>query len=168
MFFQHYKVQTNERMVIPMPKICSFAGHSRLSAKESLYEKLLPTIEALITNDGITEFWAGNYGDFDRLSASAVRTLKEKYPEIRLVLVVPYLTSDINEYRDEYSRDFDEIVIADMPENTPKKLGIIKANQYMVNNSEILLCFIEHSFGGAAKTLEYAKKKGVRVVNLAE
>lgn len=151
-----------------MSKICSFAGHSQLSAKESIYEKLLTTVEALITSEGITEFWTGNYGDFDRLSAGAVRALKDKHPEIRLVLVVPYLTADINESRDYYSESYDEIVIADMPASTPKRLGIIKANQYMVNNSEVLVCFIEHSFGGAAKTMEYAKKKGVRVVNLAD
>lgn len=150
-----------------MKKICCFAGHSELFGAEGLYEKLLSVIEDLILTEGINVFWTGNYGDFDKLSASAVRALKEKYPEIQLELVVPYLTSDINEYREQYYSCYDSILIADIPEKTPKRLGIIKANQYMVKNSAVLVCFVERSFGGAAKTVEYAKKTaGIRIINL--
>ncbi len=84
-----------------MKKICCFAGHSKLYGKEDIYENLLSAIEHLITEENITEFWVGNYGDFDNLSAKAVRVLKDKHPDIQLNLVIPYLTKEINEYREQ-------------------------------------------------------------------
>ena len=149
-------------------KICCFAGHSDLADTEEIYTRLLSTLENLVSEGSVTEFWVGNYGAFDRLSARAVREIKMKHPEIKSALVVPYLTSGINEYRDELQKDFDDIIIADIPPKTPKKLQIIKCNQYMVKSSQILVCYVKYSFGGAAKTLEYAeKRKDITVINLA-
>lgn len=54
-----------------------------------------------------------------------------------------------------------------IPEKTQKKLKIIKANQYMVNESDFLICYVKNSWGGAAKTLEYAKQKKKNIYNLA-
>lgn len=151
-----------------MKNICCFAGHSQLYGAEDIYDKLLSVIEKLITDENISEFWVGNYGAFDRLSAKAVRELKIKHPEIQLNLVIPYLTSEINEYKEQYYKDFDNILIADMPEKTPKKVQIIKSNQYMIRNSKILVCYVKHSFGGTAKTFEYAsKREHIEIINLA-
>ena len=148
--------------------ICSFAGHSELYDTGEIYEHLLSVIEDLITTENISEFWVGNYGSFDKLSAKAVRELKSKYPNIQLNLVIPYLTTEINEYKELYYKDYDNILVADIPEKTPKKVQIIKGNQYMVKNSQILVCYINHSWGGAAKTLEFAQKqKNIRIINLA-
>lgn len=150
-----------------MKKICCFAGHSQLVDTENIYKKLLSVIENLVTTENVSEFWVGNYGDFDRLCAKAVRELAEKYPEIRLCLIVPYLTREINEYSEMYYEKYDDIIVADMPKKTPQKVKIIRANQYMVENSGFLVCYVNHSFGGAAKTLEYAKKKKhITVINL--
>lgn len=151
-----------------MRKICCFAGHSKLYGVEEIYEKLIAVIENLVKTEGINEFWVGNYGAFDRLCAGAVRKLKEKYPQIRLALIIPYLTCEINENKDLYRRNYDDILIADIPQNTPQKIQIIKNNEYMANNSQILVCYVKHSFGGAAKTAEYARKRKIRVLNIAD
>lgn len=152
-----------------MRKICSFAGHSNLYGTEALYDKLLCIIEDLIITENINEFWVGNYGDFDKLSATAVRELKQKYPEVQLNLVIPYLTAEINQYKELYYNNYDNILLADMPENTPKKVRILKANQYMVSNSRFLVCYVKYTFGGASKTLEYAKKKSdIKIINLED
>lgn len=150
-----------------MKKICCFAGHSQLTDTENIYKKLLSVIENLITAENVSEYWVGNYGDFDRLCAEAVRELAAKYPEIRLCLVVPYLTEKISQYREMYYEKYDSILVADMPEKTPKKAQIIKANRYMADNSRFLVCYVKRSFGGAAKTLEYARgKKHITIINL--
>ena len=127
-----------------MKKKCCFAGHSEIAGKEELYERLISAIEELILTDGICEFWTGNYGEFDKLAARAVRELKGKHPEIQLILVIPYLTSEINEYREQYYRDYDDILVAELPENTPGRLKIIKANQYMVQSCDAIVAFVEH------------------------
>jgi len=147
--------------------ICCFAGHSKLYDAEEIYEHLLYVIENLISVENIGEFWVGNYGDFDKLCAKAVREVKVKYPNIQLNLVIPYLTSEINEYKESYYKNYDNILVADMPEKTPKKARIIKCNQYMVINSQVLVCYVKYSWGGAVKTLEYAQKRsGIKIINL--
>ena len=60
------------------------------------YDNLVNLIEKLIIEENVSEFWVGNYGNFDGLSAKAVRCLKEKHPDIQINLVIPYLTSDIH------------------------------------------------------------------------
>ena len=150
-----------------MRRICCFAGHSEIYGKEDVYAKLLSVIENLISEENINEFLVGNYGEFDKLAAKAVRALKERYSDIQLTLVIPYLTSEINEYREQYYRSYDNILLADIPEKIPEKLRIIKTNQYMIRNAEVLVCYVKHSFGGAAKTLEYAENTAhIKVINL--
>jgi hypothetical protein len=39
----------------------------------------------------------------------------------------------------------------------------------MVKNSQVLVCYVKHSWGGAAKTLEFAqKRKNIKIINIAE
>lgn len=110
----------------------------------------------------------GNYGGFDRCAASAIGEVKKTYTHIKLVLILPYLTKAVSDYKEEHYEKYDAIVIADMPEKTPARLRIIKANEYMVDNCDFVICNVEHSWGGAAKTREYAKRKGREIWNLVE
>lgn len=68
--------------------------------------------------------------------------------------MLPYITKEINNYKEEYYKNYDEIFITDMPENTPTKFKILKCNQHMVDSSDFLLCYITHDWGGATKTIE--------------
>ena len=152
-----------------MNKRCCFAGHSKLYHTDDIYNTLVNLIEKLVVEEDVSEFWVGNYGNFDSLSAKAVRYLKEKYPNIQLNLVIPYLTSGINEYKEIYYKNYDHILMSDLPEQTPKKFQILKCNEYMVDNSDFIVCYVQYSWGGAAKTLEYAqRKKHIEIFNLAQ
>ena len=142
-----------------MKKVCCFAGHSNIYYTDEHYKSLSEKIEKLIINENVTEFRVGNYGNFDRLCVRAVSELKNKYPYITLILVIPYLTAEIIKNKEYYENDYDTILVADIPESTPKKLGIIKCNEYIADTSDYLIyCVINHCTG-ADKTLEYAKKK---------
>ena len=147
-------------------KRCCFAGHSRIS-DENNRDNLKEQIRKLVEMEGIREFWVGNYGDFDRYSAEAVRELKEYYSDINLYLVIPYLTNKITENKQRYYKNYDCILIADIPEKTPRRYQIIKTNEYMINNSDFLICYIDHLWGGAAKTFEYAGRKEINIINLS-
>ena len=66
-----------------------------------------------------------------------------------------------------YYENYDTILMADISENTPQKLRILKCNEYMVNTSDFIICYVEHN-GGAAKTLEFAQKKtNIEIINIA-
>ncbi len=151
-----------------MKKRCCFAGHSKIYNTDEIYSNLIKHIERLIVEESVFEFMVGNYGSFDSLSAKAVRSLKVKYPEVSLELVIPYLTKSINEYKEMYYKNYDSILMADMPECTPQRLRILKCNEYMVNNSDFIICYVERRSGGAAKTFEFAEKKtNIEIINIA-
>ena len=149
-------------------KICCFAGHRDIY-DNSVADKISETVITLIENEGVKTFWVGNYGDFDRCSAAAVRNLKKLYPGIKLELIIPYPTKEMERYIVYYNSKYDSILMADIPETTPARLRIRNANRYMVDNSDYLICYVRHSWGGAAQTMEYAeKKKNIRIINLAK
>ena len=56
-------------------------------------------------------------------------------------------------------------------ESVPKRLAIVRANRYMVDNSDYLIAYTRHP-GNAKELLEYAQlreERGlIRVRNLAE
>lgn len=155
------------RVMDTVSKICCFAGHKDIY-DNSIKEKIKEHLITLIEKENVKKFWVGNYGDFDSYSASVVRELKQTYPDITLELVIPYITKEINDYKELYYKSYDCILIADIPASTPARYKIIKANQYMVDNSAYLICCVRRSYGGAARTLEYAKRKNhIKIFNLA-
>lgn len=146
---------------------CCFAGHGQLSYGEDVYEKLIEVLKRLVTDENVTEFFVGNYGSFDSLCAKAVRHIKEEFPHINLTLVIPYLTKEIENNKDYFNSAFDSILVADMPENTPKAIKILKCNEYMVRKSEFVVAYVKYSFGGAYKAIEFAQRKGKKEINIA-
>ena len=138
--------------------IVTFCGHSMVTGKEKLSKKLSETIEELI-NGGADTFYLGGYGDFDILAAREVKRSAMKHANIVSILVLPYLD---HKYNKEL---YDETVYPDL-ESIPKRFAILKRNRWMIDNADIVVSYVEHDYGGAAKTLEYAKKRGKRVINL--
>ncbi len=52
-------------------------------------------------------------------------------------------------------------------ENVPKRLSILRRNYEMVKSSDLVIAYVEFSFGGAYQTLEYARQMKKRIINLA-
>ena len=70
-------------------KTVTFCGHSKLyDDKSTLQNSLKTEIEKLILQ-GAYEFLLGGYGEFDILCAETVKELKNSYPHIKSVLVIP-------------------------------------------------------------------------------
>ncbi len=147
---------------------CCFAGHSDIYGTDEIKKKIKQIAENLIVNHNVKEFWVGNYGNFDGCSARAIRELKEKYPNITLELVIPYLTKGVSDYKCLYDKQYDNILIADIPEKTPRRYYITKCNEYIVDNSDYLICYINRSCGGAITTYNYAKRKKKQIFNIAD
>lgn len=147
-----------------MANRCCFSGHSKIY-NNNLIDTIKLQAELLIAN-GITEFWVSNYGDFDKLSAIAIKQLKNIYPYVKLLLVIPYVTKEIDLFKNEYYKTYDEILIAEIPYNTPYKCKIIKSNQFMVDNCDFMICYIKNHFGGAYQTYNYALKHHKIIKNL--
>ena len=138
--------------------VVTFCGHSTLSIEETKYleEKLFMEIEKLILK-GAEEFLLGGYGNFDFISAKTVKKLKNKYPHIKSVLVIPYLNREYNSISLYDATEYPPI------EKVPKKLAIIKRNEYMVDKSDVVIAYVKFSWGGARITLDYAIKKKKKI-----
>ena len=125
-------------------------------------------IERAIINaieDGIENFLNGGQGYFDQACASVVHRLKERYPQIKSILVIPY--RDFSIFNDSL---FDEIVYP-FESHTfsyyTYKSGIPKRNRWLVDHSSVAICYVYRS-GGASKTLDYAKKKNLKIIDLLQ
>ena len=69
-------------------KSCFFLGHR--DAPDSIRDTLDEAIERHITEYGVTEFFVGHYGHFDRMAQSALVRAKSRHPEINICMVIPY------------------------------------------------------------------------------
>lgn len=148
-------------------KSCFFIGHREVD--ESLIPHLLMILSRLIEENHVTSFYVGGYGGFDRAAAAAVKKLKEKYPEVLLMLVLPYHPA---ERPVEVPDGFDGTYYPEGMENTPRRYAIMKANRTMVAQCDWLVCFVRRIGGNSGRILEYARRREARgelhVLNLAE
>ena len=139
-------------------KICTFAGHAKIHNKEEIREKIKKEIINLIQNEDVTIFYSGGKGDFDLLCAYCLDEVKKDYPIIKSYLILPYVQKKKDHSKEYLLNLFDEVIYPNI-EKIPPRLAILKRNEWMIDNSDFLIAYVEHSYGGAAKTLEYAKRK---------
>lgn len=149
--------------------VCTFAGHREVY-QANISEMLDKAISKIINTDDSFRFLVGGMGEFDGMCSSAVRRAKRKYPnkEIRLELILPYLTHELNENKLYYETSFDNVVIPIELAGVHYKSAITKRNRWMVEQSDWLIAFVYRDFGGAYTTLRYAEKKGLQIINLAK
>ncbi len=130
----------------------TFCGHSQVSDQDKIIKWLDMLLPSLIEG-GAKVFYLGGYGDFDRLAAAAVRRQKSVYPYIESVLVLPYLDKKFD------AAAYDSTTYPSL-EKVPPRYAIVRRNQWMIRESDVVVSGVIHSWGGAAKTLDYAKSKG--------
>jgi len=123
--------------------------------------------QAIITaiENGIEIFLNGGQGCFDKTCAVIVHRLKKRYPHIKNILVIPY--RDFRIFNDSL---FDEIIYpfeAHTFSYYTYKSGSPKRNRWAVDYSSVAICFVYRS-GGAEKTMEYAKKQNLRIIDLTK
>ena len=145
-------------------KSCTFAGHS--TAPDTLKSELIAAVTDLIKNKSVTTFYVGNHGRFDALSASAVRAVKQSYKDICLILVVPKMSSNIENNEEYYSDMYDEILIPAESDAAHYKAMITVRNRWMVDNSDYIITYIRREHGGAYNTYKYAKKQNISIISL--
>lgn len=139
--------------------ICCFFGHS--DTPDKMKPILKCKIEELILSRNIDRFYVGNTGNFDIMTASILNELKEKY-EIKFDIILAYMPSGLN------SDDYSNALYPDGIESVPKRFAISWRNKWMVDNSDIVICYINKKPSKAAKYVELACKKGLKIINLVD
>ena len=135
-------------------KSCFFIGHRE--ASEEIYPALYAAVEQHILEYGVTEFIVGHYGGFDRLAASAVKEAKRFYPEVKLILLLPYHPA---ERPISTPGGFDGTFYPPGMESVPRKIAIVRANRYVVDHVDYLSAYTWHPASNAQELLEYAQRR---------
>lgn len=131
-------------------------GHANYGYSETVKRNLYIQMEILVKS-GADKFLLGGYGRFDMISAMTVKELKKKYPHITSTLVIPYLNR-------EYDLSLYDDSVYPPLENVPKRYAIVKRNEWMINQCDILISGVINTWGGAYMTQEYARKKDKRII----
>ena len=147
----------------------SFAGHSCVTESIRVREIVKEKIRSNISSSERTTCFLGGYGDFDEICASACRELKREGENIELVFVTPYITIGEQEKIKTLQRAglYDNSVYPPL-ERTPKKFAILKRNEWMMTNADVVIVYVNHTFGGAYKTLQVAKRKKKEIINICD
>ena len=154
-----------------MGKTCFFIGNRRLSGQENEIRGLLENeIKRMITDEGVIEFFVGNYGQFDSLVKSVLENMKDTFPQIKAHVVLPYHPYYVKDLREP--KNFDGVIYPEELAKVPKRLAIVRLNHLMVDRVDYLIAYVSDTTRNSGKLLEYAQKREerglIKVVNLAE
>ena len=140
-------------------------GHRDLCEHRKLEKKIYPILEKLILEKTYVQFYIGRNGEFDIFTASIIRRAKKAfgYGNVDLTLALPYKVKDIEFYANYY----DSVIIPESIEKIHPKRAITMRNRWMVEQCNLVICFVNRDAGGAYTALEYATKLGKKIINLA-
>ena len=155
-----------------MKKVC-FIGHRQIF-DSSVRERLKTAIENEIKN-GCEFFTMGTHGEFDEVALSVCRELQKTYKDIKIEVVITSLKKIEKQllYDDEFGKEY-EIPYSDVStimyeiEETHFKKQITESNHQMINTCDTLICYVnkKHNPSGAKHAMNYAKRKGLKIINL--
>ncbi|MBO5883893.1 MAG: DUF1273 family protein [Clostridia bacterium] len=149
--------------------IIAFSGHSFVPSKESVKEIVKDQIRNNIVDVESITCYLGGYGDFDSICAQACRELKKEYVGIELVYVAPYLNMSEQKKINEMQRSgMVDASIYPPIENTPPKFAILKRNEWMMRNADMIIAYVKHDYGGAYKSLQIAKREKKKIINICD
>jgi len=138
----------------------TFFGHK--DTPKETEPTLRATLLDLIINKNVSVFYVGNNGNFDAMVRNKLKELSVIYP-IKYNVVLAYLPDTKN--KDD---DMSDTIYPEGLENVPKRFAISWRNKWMIKQSDIVISYVTHSFGGAAQFKELAQKQGKTVIELSQ
>lgn len=158
-----------------------FFGHSYIFQKEKVRQRLYDIVENYI-KVGYKDFIMGKYGDFDDMALSVCRELRKKYNDIKItVIFTSYATfnkktiiNHVKGFEDEiitYSKadEYSDVQTSlYFVEYLHFKRRIIQTNRYMIDDSNLVICYInpQKTQSGAKTAVNYAKKQKKQIINI--
>lgn len=148
----------------------SFFGHRDFNRHLELEDRLQTLLRDLIKTKEYVDFLVGRNGEFDRFISSNIRRAKKEYDDSNSshILVLPYATAEYLNNEKSFNDYYDEIEVCYDASVAHFKSAIGIRNRQMVDRSDLVICYIEENRGGAYETVEYARKAGKKVINLAK
>ena len=139
--------------------VCTFFGHRE--CPDSIKDKLIEVLLDLIINHDVDMFYVGNQGRFDSIVRGVLRELKKEFPQINYGVVLAYMPGKQIEYN-----DYADTILPEGIESVHPRYAISWRNNWMLKQSEYVVTYGTHSWGGAAQFAEKAKRQMKTVINI--
>ena len=142
---------------------CTFFGHR--DCPSSIKPKLREVLIDLIENHAVDMIYVGQQGAYDAIMRSVLK-------ELVSVSIPPYqLRRRFGTHipkRDEFdTRDYSDTMVPEGIETIHPRFAISWRNKCMLKQSDYVVTYITHSWGGAALFAEKAEQQKKTVINLA-
>ena len=152
---------------------CCFTGHrpNKLDYSENEIKPLLKTAIDNAISDGYVTFITGMADGVDIWAAEIVLEKKKHNTSLHLICAVPHQVFE--KRRSEYETERYENIIKNADYVTTISDNYYRAcyqkrNIWMVDRSSLVITVFNGAASGTKNTVDYARKIGVRVVNVLE
>ena len=147
-----------------MEKLCFLFGHR--DAPDTLAPLLDAALEQHCDRYGIQTFAVGSRGQFDRMATAALKRLKARRPQVRLLLLLAYHPA---QQQRDLPDGFDGTWYPDGMETVPHRLAIVRANRAALRAAHSVICYVSGP-GNTRTLLEHAlaRREPLAVTNLAD
>ena len=142
--------------------IIAFFGHSDFIPNDKIRDDIFEILNG-VAGDSAVEFFLGGYGAFDLFAFRCCLDYKKTHDKARLILVTPYLTLSRNLL--SIANECDEVLYPPLESVTPR-FAISARNKWIAESADIIISYVNHSWGGAYEACRHCAAKGKRLVNL--
>ena len=142
--------------------IVTFCVHADFQSRKEIEEEMIAIFEEQIGGANC-EMLFGQYGNFDSFALSCGQKYQKRNANVKLIFATPYVK--VSAQKTDACR-FDEIVYP-CGESVPYRFAISHRNRWMVERADLVLAFINRSWGGAYQTYLHARRKQKKIINLA-
>lgn len=161
-------------------KSCFFTGHRHIP--DNMYKSLNQKLEieiAWMINHGVTNFYTGGALGFDTMAALSVLNQKQLNKNVILNLIIPYPEqSEAWDYsdKDTYYKIYELADSCSISSDHYYKGVMQRRNRQLVESAKYCICYFDPKMqkdenkisGGTRFTVNYAKKLGRNIINLAD
>lgn len=138
---------------------CTFFGHR--DCPSDLKPLLKYVILDLIATHGVDIFYVGHQGGFDSLVRGVLRELEQEYSDVHYAVVLAYAPS-----KHPTLGDTSDTMLPEGIELVHPCYAISWRNNWMLQQSDFVVAYVSHSWGGAARYVKKAIRSGKTVINL--
>lgn len=155
-----------------MKNIC-FTGHRQIRNDSNITVCLEETLRNLIEQHGATDFYSGGAIGWDTLCAETILKLRNRYPRIRLHLVLPCCEAEQTSSWNSFQKETYQKILsaADNVEFVSEHYydGCMKKrNARLIEYADCCVCYYneKRSASGTGQTVRMALKRNIDIVNL--
>lgn len=136
-------------------RCCTFFGNR--DCPDEVRPLLKKCILDLQRKEEISFFYLGSQGNFDRMALGVLKELRNEGVTVEYAVVLPYHPSVCK------SCDMGESMYPEEMEGIHPKYAISRRNEWMLKQSEYVICYVKHTWGGAYTFMKKAVRLGKKV-----